>query len=163
MTICGNYYRFLFLPNIVPNFLRTGNKICILLTRFYITALFFLFHFLLIIVQRFAAVIMRIREPKTTALIFASGKMVILFLFQMSIFTFKLPVFECGWILFITYDMFLPVFIRFALEQKVSNNLNWQQGRFGLLLLTLVLIWVNQRFLRQQTIVHQVFVQLEIK
>jgi TATA-box binding protein (TBP) (component of TFIID and TFIIIB) len=26
--------------------------------------------------QRFAAVIMRIREPKTTALIFASGKMV---------------------------------------------------------------------------------------
>lgn len=29
-------------------------------------------------VQRFAAVIMRIREPKTTALIFASGKMVIL-------------------------------------------------------------------------------------
>jgi transcription initiation factor TFIID TATA-box-binding protein len=27
-------------------------------------------------VQRFAAVIMRIREPKTTALIFASGKMV---------------------------------------------------------------------------------------
>lgn len=32
-----------------------------------------LFAFLL---QRFAAVIMRIREPKTTALIFASGKMV---------------------------------------------------------------------------------------
>lgn len=28
-------------------------------------------------VQRFAAVIMRIREPKTTALIFASGKMVV--------------------------------------------------------------------------------------
>eukprot|EP00123_Amoebidium_parasiticum_P006541 comp17467_c0_seq1/m.16920 comp17467_c0_seq1/g.16920 ORF comp17467_c0_seq1/g.16920 comp17467_c0_seq1/m.16920 type:complete len:150 (-) comp17467_c0_seq1:814-1263(-) len=28
------------------------------------------------ILQRFAAVIMRIREPKTTALIFASGKMV---------------------------------------------------------------------------------------
>lgn len=27
--------------------------------------------------QRFAAVIMRIREPKTTALIFASGKMVV--------------------------------------------------------------------------------------
>lgn len=27
-------------------------------------------------IQRFAAVIMRIREPKTTALIFASGKMV---------------------------------------------------------------------------------------
>ena len=27
-------------------------------------------------VQRFAAVIMRIRDPKTTALIFASGKMV---------------------------------------------------------------------------------------
>lgn len=32
--------------------------------------------FLLNILQRFAAVIMRIREPKTTALIFASGKMV---------------------------------------------------------------------------------------
>ena len=31
----------------------------------------------LIRLQRFAAVIMRIREPKTTALIFASGKMVI--------------------------------------------------------------------------------------
>lgn len=30
----------------------------------------------LIITQRFAAVIMRIRDPKTTALIFASGKMV---------------------------------------------------------------------------------------
>lgn len=30
--------------------------------------------------QRFAAVIMRIREPKTTALIFASGKMVSFFL-----------------------------------------------------------------------------------
>ena len=29
--------------------------------------------------QRFAAVIMRIREPKTTALIFASGKMVMLY------------------------------------------------------------------------------------
>jgi TATA-box binding protein (TBP) (component of TFIID and TFIIIB) len=29
-------------------------------------------------VQRFAAVIMRIREPKTTALIFASGKMVLI-------------------------------------------------------------------------------------
>jgi hypothetical protein len=28
------------------------------------------------VIQRFAAVIMRIREPKTTALIFASGKMV---------------------------------------------------------------------------------------
>lgn len=28
------------------------------------------------LLQRFAAVIMRIREPKTTALIFASGKMV---------------------------------------------------------------------------------------
>jgi TATA-box binding protein (TBP) (component of TFIID and TFIIIB) len=28
------------------------------------------------VLQRFAAVIMRIREPKTTALIFASGKMV---------------------------------------------------------------------------------------
>jgi len=28
-------------------------------------------------VQRFAAVIMRIRDPKTTALIFASGKMVV--------------------------------------------------------------------------------------
>ena len=27
-------------------------------------------------VQRFAAVIIRIREPKTTALVFASGKMV---------------------------------------------------------------------------------------
>ena len=27
--------------------------------------------------QRFAAVIMRIRDPKTTALIFASGKMVV--------------------------------------------------------------------------------------
>lgn len=27
--------------------------------------------------QRFAAVIMRIRQPKTTALIFASGKMVV--------------------------------------------------------------------------------------
>ena len=33
--------------------------------------------FLLIVSQRFAAVIMRIREPKTTALIFASGKMVV--------------------------------------------------------------------------------------
>lgn len=32
--------------------------------------------FLLVFLQRFAAVIMRIREPKTTALIFASGKMV---------------------------------------------------------------------------------------
>jgi len=31
---------------------------------------------LLLALQRFAAVIMRIREPKTTALIFASGKMV---------------------------------------------------------------------------------------
>jgi transcription initiation factor TFIID TATA-box-binding protein len=31
---------------------------------------------LLLWLQRFAAVIMRIREPKTTALIFASGKMV---------------------------------------------------------------------------------------
>ena len=30
----------------------------------------------LVLLQRFAAVIMRIREPKTTALIFASGKMV---------------------------------------------------------------------------------------
>lgn len=30
-----------------------------------------------VLIQRFAAVIMRIREPKTTALIFASGKMVI--------------------------------------------------------------------------------------
>ncbi|KAH7910617.1 transcription factor TFIID-domain-containing protein [Hygrophoropsis aurantiaca] len=30
-----------------------------------------------VITQRFAAVIMRIREPKTTALIFASGKMVV--------------------------------------------------------------------------------------
>jgi transcription initiation factor TFIID TATA-box-binding protein len=29
------------------------------------------------VIQRFAAVIMRIREPKTTALIFASGKMVV--------------------------------------------------------------------------------------
>lgn len=31
----------------------------------------------MMIPQRFAAVIMRIREPKTTALIFASGKMVV--------------------------------------------------------------------------------------
>jgi len=31
------------------------------------------------LLQRFAAVIMRIREPKTTALIFASGKMVCFF------------------------------------------------------------------------------------
>src|ERR1700742_2284049 len=30
-----------------------------------------------VILQRFAAVIMRIRDPKTTALIFASGKMVV--------------------------------------------------------------------------------------
>ena len=30
-----------------------------------------------LLLQRFAAVIMRIREPKTTALIFASGKMVV--------------------------------------------------------------------------------------
>jgi transcription initiation factor TFIID TATA-box-binding protein len=30
-----------------------------------------------VIAQRFAAVIMRIRDPKTTALIFASGKMVV--------------------------------------------------------------------------------------
>src|ERR1700730_4617787 len=30
-----------------------------------------------VIPQRFAAVIMRIRDPKTTALIFASGKMVV--------------------------------------------------------------------------------------
>lgn len=35
------------------------------------------FDLLLIFFQRFAAVIMRIREPKTTALIFASGKVVI--------------------------------------------------------------------------------------
>lgn len=32
---------------------------------------------LFVIAQRFAAVIMRIRDPKTTALIFASGKMVV--------------------------------------------------------------------------------------
>jgi transcription initiation factor TFIID TATA-box-binding protein len=32
---------------------------------------------LTVILQRFAAVIMRIRDPKTTALIFASGKMVV--------------------------------------------------------------------------------------
>lgn len=32
--------------------------------------------FFVFTMQRFAAVIMRIREPKTTALIFASGKMV---------------------------------------------------------------------------------------
>ena len=31
---------------------------------------------ILFITQRFAAVIMRIREPRTTALIFSSGKMV---------------------------------------------------------------------------------------
>ena len=34
-------------------------------------------HFFVTCIQRFAAVIMRIREPKTTALIFASGKMVV--------------------------------------------------------------------------------------
>lgn len=34
-------------------------------------------HAFSMITQRFAAVIMRIRDPKTTALIFASGKMVI--------------------------------------------------------------------------------------
>jgi len=34
-------------------------------------------NFWFVIVQRFAAVIMRIRDPKTTALIFASGKMVV--------------------------------------------------------------------------------------
>lgn len=43
--------------------------------------LFLYFGYILIfpcvfLLQRFAAVIMRIREPKTTALIFASGKMV---------------------------------------------------------------------------------------
>lgn len=36
----------------------------------------FVDHAFLMITQRFAAVIMRIRDPKTTALIFASGKMV---------------------------------------------------------------------------------------
>lgn len=36
-----------------------------------------------VMLQRFAAVIMRIREPKTTALIFASGKMVCSFLHRL--------------------------------------------------------------------------------
>ena len=38
------------------------------------------------VLQRFAAVIMRIRDPKTTALIFASGKMVRLSVFNAILF-----------------------------------------------------------------------------
>lgn len=44
----------------------------------------------IVLLQRFAAVIMRIREPKTTALIFASGKMVSLKLQPSNLFLFQL-------------------------------------------------------------------------
>lgn len=49
-------------------------------------------------VQRFAAVIMRIREPKTTALIFASGKMVLLG------FNYDTPLLRVLWI--VEFHMF---------------------------------------------------------
>src|ERR1700675_1393845 len=53
------------MPNIIPRFVF-ASVVCVNVELP-----------LFVIAQRFAAVIMRIREPKTTALIFASGKMVV--------------------------------------------------------------------------------------
>jgi hypothetical protein len=68
-------------------------------------------HLLCMFIQRFAAVIMRIREPKTTALIFASGKMV-------SYLPLK-STFIYGCILLVTFKFML---CRFVILPMVSKN-----------------------------------------
>ena len=59
------------MQNIIPRYACDNFQIQTLLLLVYVVP-----HLLCMFIQRFAAVIMRIREPKTTALIFASGKMV---------------------------------------------------------------------------------------
>ena len=93
-------------------------KVCLCLIIFLIQALLFLVyvipHLLCMFIQRFAAVIMRIREPKTTALIFASGKMV-------SYLPLK-STFIYGCILLVTFKFMLR---RFVILPMVSKNVAW--------------------------------------